>query len=122
MKPTKSYHETLIKALKDPEEAAEYLNAALEDGDERVFLAALKNVAEARGGMAKLSHITKLNRANLYNALSKHGNPAVQTLANVLHTFGLRLAVAVESKHAVTRPDTISESRRGKNGGGRTGS
>ena len=70
-------------------------------GDERVFLSALKSVAEAHGGMAKLSHITKLNRANLYKAFSKHGNPAIQTLAHVLHTFGLRLAVAAEPKHAL---------------------
>jgi probable addiction module antidote protein len=94
MKPTKSYYESLIKTLKDPEEAVEYLNAALEDGDESVFLSALKSVAEAHGGMAKLSHVTKLNRANLYKAFSRHGNPEIQTLAHVLHAFGLRLAVA----------------------------
>ena len=101
MKPYKSYHESLIKALKDPSEAAEYLNAALEEKDEKTFLLALKNVAEARGGMAQLSRTTKLNRANLYKAFSKQGNPEIQTLWNVLHTFGLRLAVTAESKHAL---------------------
>lgn len=101
MKPYKSYHESLIKALKDPLEAAEYLNAALEEKDEKMFLVALKNVAEARGGMAQLSRTTKLNRANLYKAFSKQGNPEIQTLWNVLHTFGLRLAVTIESKHTL---------------------
>ena len=101
MKPYKSYHESLIKALKDPLEAAEYLNAALEEKDEKMFLVALKNVAEARGGMAQLSRAAKLNRANLYKAFSKHGNPEIQTLWSVLHTFGLRLAVTAESKQAL---------------------
>ncbi len=97
MKPYKSYHESLIKALKDPREAAAYLNATLEEGDEKLFLAALKNVAEARGGMAKLSHTTKLSRPNLYRVFSKTGNPEIQTLTNILDIFGLRLAVAAKS-------------------------
>ena len=35
---SKSYQEDLIEALKDPLEAQEYLNAALEDGNSEVFL------------------------------------------------------------------------------------
>ena len=46
---TTSYHESLVNALRDPGEAAEYLTAALEDGDPAVLLIALQNVAEARG-------------------------------------------------------------------------
>lgn len=49
MKPTKSYQESLLVSLRDPEEAAEYLNAALEESDEKVFLLALNNVAQANG-------------------------------------------------------------------------
>jgi len=63
-----------------------------------MFLVALRNVAEARGGISKLSHKAKLNRANLYKILSKQGNPEIQTLAQILHNFGLRLAVAPEEK------------------------
>ena len=88
------YHDELIKALKDPQEAAGYLNAVLEDGDPEMFLIALKNVAEARGGMAKLSRESKLNRANLYKVFSKHGNPEIKTLTNILKTFGLKLSIA----------------------------
>jgi DNA-binding phage protein len=40
------YQKDLIEALKDPAEAAAYLNAALEDGDRETFLLALR-VAEA---------------------------------------------------------------------------
>ena len=92
----KRYHDSLVKALKDPGEAAEYLNAVLEEGDKDMFLVALRNVAEAHGGMAKLSRIAKLNRANLYKIFSKHGNPEIQTLNQILEIFGLRLAVAAK--------------------------
>jgi probable addiction module antidote protein len=93
----KKYHDYLIEILKDPAQAAEYLNAALEQRDKDMFLVALRNVAEARGGMLQLSRKTKLNRANLYRMFSEKGNPEVATLTNILHAFGLRLAVSVES-------------------------
>lgn len=46
---SKPWKESLLTSLHDPEEAAAYLNAALEDEDLRVFLLALRDVAEARG-------------------------------------------------------------------------
>lgn len=46
--PIKSYHTELMKQLKKPGEAAEYLNACFEDSEE-VFLLGLRNVVEARG-------------------------------------------------------------------------
>ena len=47
MTKSRSYKEDLLKALTDPIEAQEYLNAALEDEDPKVFLLALKDVVEA---------------------------------------------------------------------------
>lgn len=44
------YQQDLIEALKNSEEAAAYLNAALEEKDRETFLLALRNVAEANGG------------------------------------------------------------------------
>ena len=48
---TESYKENLLESLKDPETAAEYLTACLDDGDMDVFILALRDVAEAQGGM-----------------------------------------------------------------------
>ena len=99
----KRYQESLIHALRDPEEAAAYLNAALEDGRGEMFLVALRNVAEANGGMSAVSQKSKLNRANLYKIFSKNGNPEINSLSQILRLFGLRLAVASrknESKKA----------------------
>jgi DNA-binding phage protein len=43
----KPYHSYLIESLKDPAEAAAYLDAVLEDGDLQHMLLALKNIIEA---------------------------------------------------------------------------
>ena len=49
---THSYKEHLFERLQDADEAAAYLNAALEDEDPRVFLLALRDVTDASGGMS----------------------------------------------------------------------
>src|ERR1017187_10017205 len=87
-----SYHDSLLQSLKDPDEAAQYLNACLDD-DGRVFLPALRDVAEARGGVRALSRDAHLNRESLYRMLSKSGNPSLDSLSAVLSACGLRLAV-----------------------------
>ena len=93
MTKTKSYQSSLIESLKDPTEAAEYLNAALEDGEPEVFLLALRDVVDSFGGMGKLAASTSLNRENLYRMLSTKGNPEFFSLSTVLDTVGFRLAV-----------------------------
>lgn len=50
-----SYQDYLNGSLKDPQEAAGYLNAALLGGDIRVFFLALQNVVQAQDGIAVLS-------------------------------------------------------------------
>jgi probable addiction module antidote protein len=90
---TESYREGLLQSLKNPEEAAHYLNACFEDDDLSVFLLALRDVADAHGGMLALSRETCLNRESLYRMLSKSGNPSLESLAAVLKAWGLRLSV-----------------------------
>ena len=90
---TESYRETLLDALKNPDEAAQYLNACLGDEDVRVFLLALRDVADARGGMRALARDARLNRESLYRMLSRSGNPSLDSLAAVLNACGLRLTV-----------------------------
>ena len=90
---TESYRESLLESLRNPEEAAQYLNACLEDEDARVFLLALRDVADACGGIRDLSRGAHLNRESLYRMLSRSGNPSLDSLAAVLNACGLRLAV-----------------------------
>ena len=98
MKRTKSFRESLIKALKDPIEASEYFNAVLKEGDINLLLVALRDVAEAQGGISKLSRHTKMNRAHLYQMLSKHGNPRIHSVESILKVFGLRIGVLPDQK------------------------
>jgi len=56
----KSCKNHLVESLKDPTEAAEYLNAALEEGEPEVFLLALRDVVDSYGGMGKLAAPTSL--------------------------------------------------------------
>ena len=89
------YDENLKKSLIDPVEAAEYVNAALEDGSQEIFMMALKDVADARG-ISQLARQSNLNRENLYRIFSTKGNPKLTSLNSVLHSMGLKLAIEVE--------------------------
>lgn len=90
---TVSHRERLIEELRaDPELAAEYLNATAEDGDPRVYLTALRTVAEAQG-MAKVAKAAGVPRESLYRALSSGGNPRFSTLHAILKAAGLKMAV-----------------------------
>jgi probable addiction module antidote protein len=93
-KTSTSYQEGLVKDLANPSEAAAYLNAALEDGSQEIFLMALRDIAEAKG-MTRLSQKVHLNRENMYRMLSGKGNPELHSLASILEGLGLRLSVQV---------------------------
>ena len=97
-----TYQEDLIEALKDPREAAAYLSAAIEDGDREVFLLALRNVAEAQGGMAALARKARMNRESLYRMLSSRGNPEIRSILNLLSS--MKLIVRIEPELKATRP------------------
>ena len=87
-----SYEQGLKEALSDPNEAAAYLNAALEDDSQDVFFMALRDVANARGNKP-LAHETSLNRENLYHIISERENPQFSSLKAFLDSLGLSLAV-----------------------------
>jgi probable addiction module antidote protein len=90
---TKKYKDHLNEALKDPEEAAAYINAAAEEGDFKYFLVAVRNVADAQGGLGWLSKATGLNRETLYTTLSEKGNPRLDGLYKILKALGVSLKV-----------------------------
>lgn len=90
-----SHDEVIIgKLRKSRAFAAEYLKAAIEDTEEpRVLLIALRQVAEARGGIAKVAKAAGIERESLYRALSPRGNPRFSTLVAVTKAMGLTLTV-----------------------------
>jgi len=95
-----SHNDKLLEDLQDPEFAAEYFNAALEDGDMGVILLSVKNLVEAKGGMSKIAEQTGLNRESLYRALSENGNPKISTFYKVLHAVGVKLIATPQNHRA----------------------
>ncbi len=78
--------------LTDEETIAEYLTAALEESDPDAFLAAVKDVARARG-MAQLARDTGLGRESLYKALAPGAKPRFETVVKVAQALGVKLEV-----------------------------
>ena len=74
----------------DNASVAEYLTAALRDSDPSVFLAAVRDVARARG-MAQVAKAAGLSRHSLYRALRANGNPSFATILRVLNALGISL-------------------------------
>ena len=84
---------TIASFRDDPQFAAEYLNAVLEDGEQQELLLALRRMAEAFGGVPKLAQTANLNATTLYRTLSPRGNPELKSLRVLLKAMGMRLAV-----------------------------
>jgi probable addiction module antidote protein len=79
-----------VEHLETEEDMAAYLDAALEDGDVAVIMAALGDIARAKG-MAQIARDAGLGRESLYKALSANGNPEFSTVLKVVRALGLRL-------------------------------
>ena len=79
--------------LDNEELIAEYLTAALEDEDPDVFLAAVGNVAKARG-MSAIAEQTGLGRESLYKAMAPGAKPRYDTVLKVLHSLGVKVTIS----------------------------
>lgn len=97
-----SHTEETIKELRsDRQFAVQYLKAALEELDDpnnrAAGLLALRDVAEAYGGLGAVAAQAGISREALYRSLSPTGNPTLKTLLAVLKTVGMRLSVEPEN-------------------------
>ena len=75
--------------LDDEETIAEYITAALEDPNPDVFLAAVRDVARARG-IAQLAKDSGPGRESLYKALTPGAKPRYDTVLKLLHALGIK--------------------------------
>lgn len=94
----KSYKSYLIESLKDPAEAAAYLDAVLEDGDLEHLILALKNVAEAH--RSRIDDYNKPDSAweNCYRLLEQGKTPELSAIAALLNELGLKLSISVKEE------------------------
>ncbi|AWN41207.1 addiction module antidote protein [Methylobacterium durans] len=79
--------------LDSEESIAEYLAAALEDPDPDLFVAALGDVAKARG-MTQIAREAGLGRESLYKALTPGSKVRYETVRKVMDVLGVRLTVS----------------------------
>jgi probable addiction module antidote protein len=89
---TVNYNDGLLVRLQSPEYAIEYLNEALNEGSQEVFMMALRDVAKAKG-ISQIAKETDLNRESMYRMLSEKGNPNLSSLHQILNSLGLTLAI-----------------------------
>jgi probable addiction module antidote protein len=97
-----SYKQFLHQNLRDNAEAANYLQAALEDSQD-AFLVALKNVLDARK-VAVVARASKVRREQIYQMLTEGGNPTLNSLQKILHALGLRLSVEMATETQIIPP------------------
>ncbi|MGC9502134.1 addiction module antidote protein [Baaleninema sp.] len=88
----KTYPWDAAEHLETQEDIVAYLEAALEDGNPSVVVAALGDIVRSQG-MTQIARETGIERERLYNALSSEGNPELATVLKVLQALGLRLRV-----------------------------
>jgi len=77
----------------DPELTIAYLNQALEDGDKKYFLIALKNVIEAQDDVAEFAEKTNLSQQRIYEMLSEGGNLTLGELIAISKAMGLKIQI-----------------------------
>lgn len=82
--------------LDNEEVIAEYINEALasveQEGNLNVLLAALSDVAKARG-MTQVAKDAGLGRESLYKTLAPNAQPRYETVSKLLSAMGLRVGV-----------------------------
>ena len=99
---SRAHEDATVQEFKNnPHEAAAYLSAVLEDGDQEEVMLALRRITAAFGGVPKLAAQTELNAKTLYRTLSARGNPEMKSLSAILKALGMRLAVEpIDAHHA----------------------
>jgi probable addiction module antidote protein len=80
--------------LDTPEVMAAYLTACMEDDTPGLFMAALSDVARAKG-MTEVARKSGLGRESLYKALAPGAHPRHETIRKIIAALDLKLTVAV---------------------------
>jgi probable addiction module antidote protein len=82
----------VVDYLKTEKDIAGYLSAVLEDGDPALFVAAIGDIARAKG-MTEIAKKSGVTRESLYRALKIEARPRFETVAKVIHALGMKLSV-----------------------------
>ncbi len=95
-----SYQEELIESLKDPLEAASYIEACLEEENSEVLKLALNDVVDSRHRMNELSEDATALLAKLDELLSDKKGAEIYCLNALLDALGFQLTVTVKQRNS----------------------
>lgn len=87
-----SFDDYMVESMKNPAQAAAYIEAVIDLEDPAALLVALRQVVKAHG-MAEVARRADVGDKTLFKALSATGNPTLATVRNALAAAGLRLSV-----------------------------
>jgi len=87
-----NFKQDFYKELEDSDSAEAYLNDAMESGDTKAILLAVRDIAKVRG-VAEISKRTGIQREHLYTILSEHGNPTLENFSSIVDALGYELQV-----------------------------
>ena len=96
--------------LEDENMIAEYLSAVLEEGDPALLLAAIGDIAKARG-MSKIASESGLGRESLYKALNAEAKPRFDTILNVLNALGVNIRFSARTTRRKSRQKRMAPHR-----------
>ena len=82
----------VVDYLKTEKDIAAYLSAVLEDGDPALFVAAIGDIARAKG-MTEIAKKSGVTRESLYRALKIEARPRFETVTRVVQALGMKLSV-----------------------------
>jgi probable addiction module antidote protein len=91
--PLKTTRFDVTDYLKTPKKQATYIEAALDEDDPSFIVAAIGDVARARG-ISQFAREAGLSREMIYKSFRPGGNPTIDNVNKALKVLGLKLALA----------------------------
>lgn len=81
-----------VERLSTLEAQEAYLEAAFEEGDPDLIVAAIGDIARARG-MSEIAANANVSREVMYKSFRQGGNPTLKTLSQVARALGYKLNI-----------------------------
>lgn len=79
--------------IKTPERQAGYLEAQLEDGSIDDIIAAIGDIARARG-TTEFARASGISRETIYKQFRPGGNPRLNTIVKAMSALGIKLRIS----------------------------
>ena len=86
--------------LDNDEIIAGYMEEVLKDGDPKLILSAINDIARAKG-MSKIAEKSGLGRESMYKALKPNAKPRFETIMKIIQAMGFTLSIEAPGPQAI---------------------